>query len=111
MILLLLYLQSYFKIGNTILPPRLPIRILIRSVLIILTWYFLIGPLISLLLKKWLSKRQSASKREIMEVTQLLPSIRNAMSKSWKATSTTKGIKKIILCCKLILVYTLYPFK
>ena len=38
--LLLLYVQSYFKIGTPILPSKLAIDILVRSVIIVLTWYF-----------------------------------------------------------------------
>jgi hypothetical protein len=108
-ILLLLYLQSHFKIGDPILSPRLSVQILIRSIIIILAWYFAIGPLLSRGLKKWLEKKQSASREEIIEITRLLPSIKTAMNESWKASSSTKGIRKIFLCCKLILVYILHP--
>ncbi len=106
-ILLLLYLQSEFKIGSPVLPAKLPVQILIRSVIVVLAWYFVIGPFLSLLLKKWLAKKQSASRKEISEVTRILPSIKAAMSESWKLSSSERGIKKVILFCKLILVYTL----
>jgi hypothetical protein len=108
-ILLLLYLQSNFKIGHPVLPAKLPVQILIRSIIIILAWYFVIGPFFSWFIKKWLAKKQSTVKGEIVEITRLLPSIKTAMSESWKLSSTEKGIKKLILYCKLILVYTLHP--
>src|SRR4030095_15045272 len=57
-ILTLLYLQSNFKIGDPILPTRLPLQILIRSIIIILAWYFLVGPILSFLLKEWLQTRK-----------------------------------------------------
>jgi hypothetical protein len=107
-ILILLYLQSNFKIGDPILPARLPLQILIRSVIIILAWYFLVGPILSFLLKKWLQTRKSASKQEVAEISMLLPSIKAAMNESWKASASMKGIKKIILWGKLVLVYVLY---
>jgi hypothetical protein len=37
----------------------------------------------------------------------LLPLIKAAMNESWKASSSTKGLKKIILWGKLTLVYVL----
>jgi hypothetical protein len=107
-ILILLYLQSNFKIGDPILPTRLPMQILIRSIIIILAWYFLVGPILSLLLKKWLQTRKSASRQEIAEISMLLPSMKTAMNESWRASASMKGIKKIILWGKLVLVYVLY---
>jgi hypothetical protein len=104
----LLYLQSNLKIGDPILPARLPLQILIRSIIIILAWYFLVSPLLSWLLKKWLQTRKSASRQEVAEISMLLPSIRTAMNESWKASASMKGIKRIILWGKLVLVYILY---
>jgi hypothetical protein len=108
-ILILLYLQSAFKIGKPILSSQLPLQILVRSVIIILTWYFLVGPLVSLVLKKWLEKRQLKSNQEVAEISALLPLVKTAMIESWKASSSAKGIRRIIFWGKLILVSVLYP--
>jgi len=111
LLLLLLFLQSYLKIGDPILPARLPVQILIRSIIIIFTWYFLVGPFLSLLLKKWLEKKQSASRQEVKEIALLLPMIKAAMNDCWKASSSTTGLKKIILWGKLTLVSVLSAYE
>lgn len=105
--LLLLYCQSYFKIGKPILPSNLPLQIFIRSVIIILAWYFLIGPLVSFLVKNWLQKKQLRSKEGIQEVAKLLPGIQKLIFLSWINSKSKKGIKRVDLFVKNILMYIL----
>ena len=102
--LILLYCQSYFKIGKQILPSNLPLQILIRSVIIVLAWYFVVGPMISFLVKNWLKKKRLRSKEEIQEVARLLPGIQKIISSSWANAKSKKGIKRIDLFAKNILI-------
>lgn len=102
--LILLYCQSYFKIGKPILPPDLPLQIFIRSIIIVLTWYFVIGPLISYLLKEWLQRKQMQSKEEIQQIAKLLPDMQRLIAESWQRTKEKKGIKRIILFGQNILI-------
>jgi hypothetical protein len=102
--LLLLYVQSYYNIGPPLLPPHISIRIFIRSVLIVLTWYFLAGPFITLLLNKWLQKRKTRENAAIEKVLQLLPDTKQLVEKSWRLADTRKGGRRILLCCKIILL-------
>lgn len=106
-ILILLYMQSYFKVGVPVLPSSLPLQIFIRSVIIVLAWYFLLGPLFSLLLKNWLKKKQTEKQREIQEVLAVLPTMRQIISVSWKSSSGKKGLGRIIFFSKLVLVSAL----
>ena len=105
--LMLLYLQSYFKIGNPLLPSHISLQIFLRSVIVVLTWYFLISPLLITLLKKWLQKKQQGSQQTISEILQLLPSIKFVVVKSWSISSSKKGIKRLRFFSKLVLINTL----
>lgn len=106
-VLAVLFLQSWFHIGKAILPPNALLQILLRSVLIILTWYFLLSPLLSAFIKKWLANQQVRSGNEINEVILLLPATKYIFQKSWELSSSVKGWKRLSVFCKIVLVNTL----
>lgn len=106
-VLIVLYLQSYFKIGQPLLPSSLALQIFIRSAIIVLAWYLLFGPVLSIFLKKWLEKKQTTSQQDIREVLELLPTMREIVSAGWRSSSGKKGLKRIILCSKIILAKSL----
>jgi len=106
-ILLLLYIQSYFGIGTPLLSSHISLKILIRSVIIVLAWVFFLGPLLRQLLHYWLQKKKSSSQRDIQQVLQLLPSTQQLIAESWKRSNTKKGLKRIALAGKLILANSL----
>ena len=105
--LLALFAQSYFNIGKPYLPSQIPLQILLRSIFIILTWYFLLSPLISTLIKRWLNKQQQKSKTDMQQVVLILPSVRYIFLKSWQLSSAYKGIKRISIFFKILLLNTL----
>lgn len=108
-ILVLLYTQSYFKIGTLLLPTHISLKILLRSLIIVLSWYFIIGPLLNRILYYWLQKKKTQSQQDIQQVLQLLPATRQLIAQSWRRTSDKKRWKRITACCKLILVNALNP--
>jgi hypothetical protein len=87
LILLALTLQSYFRIGTPLLSSNIIVRILVRSVLIFLTWYFIVSPLLVYLLKKWLRLQQTKLHKTIREVVALLPYTQAVLWTSWKLSS------------------------
>ena len=103
-----LYVQSFFKIGKPWLPQHISLRILIRSVIIVLTWYFLLSPLLKQLLHKWLQQKKQQSMRHIQPVLNLLPATQRLIRQSWQLAADRKGLKRVILCCKIILANTFY---
>ncbi len=105
--LILLFVQSYFKIGAPLMPSQIVIQILLRSVLILLTWYFLLSPVLLYFIKKWLRNKQAQSQSDINEVVMILPSARHIFVKSWQISGKEKGFKRITECCKIVLVNTL----
>jgi hypothetical protein len=106
--LIALYIQSFFKIGNPILPAQVALRVLVRSVIIVLTWYFLISPALKQLLHKWLQQKKQQSMHQVQQVLNLLPSTQGLVNRSWQLSAEKKGWKRIILCCKIILANTFY---
>jgi hypothetical protein len=103
-ILLLLYFQSIFKIGNPILPSSSLLHIIIRSTLIILSWFFIVAPLIKLWLKKKMEKQKGRLSTEIERVMQLLPSTEKVVRGSWKYSEKEKGFKRLKLFWKVLLI-------
>jgi len=109
LLLMSLYLQSYFEIGKSILPQTLALRIFIRSAIIIIAWYFFIGPALSWLVKAWLQKKQKKFATETSTIAGLLPSVQKMILTSWKNEKHSKGLKRIIRFCKAIVAHTLVP--
>ena len=107
-ILIGLFLQSWLQIGTPVLPQHAVVEILFRSFLIVLSWYFLISPLVMFLLKNWLIKQQQKSKDDIREVLLLLPSTKYIIQQSWQLSHSIKGFRRIVTCCKIVLMNTLH---
>lgn len=107
-VLIILFLQSLLHIGKPLIPPQVPLQILLRSLLIILSWYFLFSPLLSSIIKKWLQRQKIKSQSDINQVLLMLPSARYIFLKSWQISSTVKGWKRIPVFCKIVLVNTLH---
>jgi hypothetical protein len=105
--LIILFLQSFWHIGKPLIPSKVALQIILRSLLIVLTWYFLINPLLTSLIKKWLNRQQVRSQSDINKIALILPSTRDIFLKSWQLSSTAKGLKRLSVFCKIVLVNTL----
>ncbi|HSU28123.1 MAG TPA: nucleoside-triphosphatase [Chitinophagaceae bacterium] len=106
-ILVLLYAQSYFNLGTPLLPASTSLKILLRSLIIVFTWYFIVGPLLRQLLHAWLQKKQIHSQAEIQSVLMLLPSTEALIRSSWKQSRVKRGIKRLGEWGKLVIVNAL----
>jgi nucleoside-triphosphatase THEP1 len=107
-ILVLLYAQSYFKIGDPLLPSSLPLRIFIRSVIIVLAWIFIVSPLLTSWLHSWLRKKQSKTRTELEKVVGLLPATEALIRQCWQATNGLGGWKRLGRFSRLLLVNNLH---
>lgn len=106
--LLLMWLQSLLMPGTAFMPSHISLRILIRSVIVILTWYFVAGPLLKKALQQWLQQKKQQSAWEVQQVVNQLPFTRQLVSRSWELSAGKKGISRIILCCRIILANTFH---
>jgi len=109
LLLIALYVQSYFKIGTPLLPSHISLKILLRSLIIVLGWIFIVGPLLKQLLHGWLKKKQTQSQQEIQQVLQLLPVTQQLIIQSWKQSAGNKGWKRLSTWSKIVLVNALTP--
>lgn len=105
-LLAILLLQPLFSKSNAIIPLHISLKIFLRSVFIILSWYLLISPLLLGLMKKWLHKEESKLRKDILEILQILPSTKFLLSKSWKYSASKTGIKRIVFFIKIVLMNT-----
>jgi nucleoside-triphosphatase THEP1 len=107
LILIGLYIQSYFKIGTPLLPSHISLKILLRSLIIVLGWIFIIGPLLKQFLYWWLKKKQTQSQQDVQEVLRILPATQQLIAQSWKQSAGNKGWKRINVWSKMVLVNSL----
>ncbi|MEO6819466.1 MAG: hypothetical protein ABI266_04455, partial [Ginsengibacter sp.] len=72
-----------------------------------LTWYFLVSPLITRWIKSRLKIHEKNNQVQMNAVLSLLPATDYLFKKSWKLSATKKGIKRMRLFWKIILMNTL----
>ncbi len=106
-ILVLLYIQSYFNIGTALLPASISLKILLRSLIIVFAWVFIAGPLFRQLLHAWLRKKQVHSQAAIQNVLTLLPSTEKLIIFGWKQSARKKGFYRLGEWGKLVVVNAL----
>lgn len=106
-VLIGIYIQSYFNIGKPLLPSHIVFRILLRSFIIVLSWVFIISPLLKQILHRWLQKKKSGLQQEIKATLQLLPTMQHLIVQSWKQNAELKSWKKFKTAAKTILVNSL----
>lgn len=102
--LLLMFLQSFLKLGSPILPSDKILKIMLRSLFIFLTWYLLISPLLSKWIKKKLKLQQQKSSTDISRILLLIPSIEHIFRKSWQLSSPISRLPRLKLFCKIVLI-------
>jgi nucleoside-triphosphatase THEP1 len=108
-LLIALYVQSYYKIGTPLLSSHISLKIFLRSIIIVFSWIFIVGPLVKKLLHKWLQRKQTQWQQDIRDVLRLLPVTQQLAAKSWKQAAEYKGWKRVINTAKLVLVNALHP--
>lgn len=105
--LLALYLQSVLHLGNPILNADETFTMLVRACIIIFSWYFLVSPLLRLLLKRWLEKKKKQQNNTIQEILLFIPSTQKLLEQAWQYSATLKGYERLKFFMKITLVHTL----
>lgn len=108
-LLVALYAQAYFHIGPPLLPSHISLRIILRSLIIVLGWVFVVGPLIKQLLYRWLQQRKSRWQEEVQEVLNLLPATQRLAVQSWKQAAGQQGWQRINQWGKTLVANALHP--
>ncbi|CAN5847758.1 hypothetical protein BH11BAC4_BH11BAC4_14250 [soil metagenome] len=105
--LLSLFIQSYIQPAHSILPNGIIAGMLLRSALIILSWYLVVSPLVMLLIKKILHAQQQKNRSDMNEVMLLVPQTKYIFKQSLKLSETAKGLARLKLFVKILLVNVL----
>jgi ABC-type thiamin/hydroxymethylpyrimidine transport system permease subunit len=105
--LAVIVIQSYINETDPIIPLHISLKIFLRSVFIVLTWYIIISPLLISWMKKWLQKEKSRFQNDINEILLLLPSSKFILQKSWELSSQKTGLSRILFYIKILLINTL----
>ncbi len=94
-ILLLLLVASYTPLFNgTVLKTKVG-EIMLRGLLIMLVWNFLLSPLLIKLIGKWVDKYKAVKGTALQQVLALLPGIKNMVQFSWQKANETNRFKKV----------------
>jgi hypothetical protein len=93
---------------NKILPGSVVFNILLRSFLIILTWYLLVSPFIMRLIKSRLEKAKAEHAERINEVSGSITRMKPLISGAWRVSAVHPENSRIGLFAKIILINVLY---
>jgi len=108
-LLIALYVQSYFQLGRPLLPSHVSLRILVRSVIILFAWVFIVSPFLRKWLHSWLKKKQLTAQSEVQHVLSLLPATKQLVLQSWKISAGQRGWNRLSNALKIILTNALEP--
>lgn len=109
LLLVALYLQAYLHIGKPLLPSHISLRIILRSLIIVLGWVFVVGPLVKQFLYHWLQQRKGRWQEEVQEVLNLLPATRHLAVQSWKQATGQHGWQRLNNWGKTLVANALHP--
>jgi len=103
-LLLIIFLQSVLTSGEPLVQEGTILNIIVRSVLIILTWHFIVSPVVTYFLKRWLRKQSERKTTAVHEIRTLIPATQNLFGVCWQASQGKRGMKRLMLFMKLVLV-------
>jgi len=105
--LLVLYIQSIIQPAHPLLPKGIIMDMLLRSALIILSWWLVVAPLVMLLIKKILHAQRQKNRSDINEVMLLVPQTKYIFKQSLRLSENEKGFARLKLFLKILLVNVL----
>lgn len=104
LLLLAAYIHAWQYPEQSFIPKSAIADIMIRSVLIVAGWLLLLSPVLTLLIRKFLSTQQKKRNEIISEISRLLPQTRFVFARSWQMASAENGFEKIKLFTKTLLI-------
>jgi len=85
---------AFLFFGGTLFGWQKATYILLRSFLILMLWYLVLGPFLLKLVRKYLNDKQSQYKEDITNAMDLFPYFRQILSYTWHDTKHLKGYKR-----------------
>lgn len=102
---ILLAICSYFIITDS---PNSIVYLLARVLLVLFLVFKVIGPIATKILHRFLQGKQTKYKDRLAEVLDLLPYMRQIITRAWKDTAELRGFERLWNFIKLTLLITLY---
>ena len=87
--------QSYSEGNLLAFTESKALKLLIRAILVLITWYFFLAPLLLKVFHKCLSKQQNKFSVEIEKIIKLIPEMKYLTLECWNKTSDRKGLKHL----------------
>jgi hypothetical protein len=86
-----LIVLAFYFFGGDLLGWQKAVYVLLRSFLILMIWYLVLGPFLLKLIRKYLNKKESQYKEDVANAMDLFPYFRQIISYTWKETKYLKG--------------------
>lgn len=106
-ILLLIYGQSIFFPEASFLPESMVLKIIIRSSLILLSWFLIFNPVFNYLIKKFVRKKKKEQKAEVTIIMEMIPKFKNIFIKSWRLSAKYSYFKRLHFFFRVLILNTL----
>lgn len=101
------FIHSQFYPHAALLPKNEVILFVFRSTLILLTWYYLLAPVLLKILQKLLDKQKEKLRVELAETMLLLPTTKMIIKKSWEASRKKRRGSRLLYFWRSVIANTL----
>lgn len=95
LITIVFIILSFTQLDSDLLGWKKAVYILIRSVLVLTLWIFIISPLLIQLLKSFLNKKKNTYQLEIDNAMSLFPYLKTIILISWKESKNSSGVVRV----------------
>ena len=102
-LLAILFFQSVIFPGGSVLATHIVLQIIIRALLIMVGWIYILSPILLKALEKIFSGKKKFLKEPLMQVQKILPEIKQIFIYSLAATKNLSGIVRIKSFIKILL--------
>ena len=82
--------------------------LIIRSVLILMIWYFLLAPFLMKFLNKILSEKRVYYQTDVQDILTILPTLKLIIYHSWSESKPFKGFSRLSQFLAKSIAYSLY---
>ena len=103
-VLIALLIESWFYPGTAIIKTNTILAVMVRSALILLSWYMILAPLTSFFINKILKNQRLKKEHEINAVMELLPKTKQVFVSSWQVSSKERGLNRLQFFLKILLI-------
>ena len=90
----LVIVLAFYFFGGPMFGFKKGIYIILRSFLVLMIWYLILGPFLLKLIKRYLNKKESKYKEDINNAMDLFPYLKHIILRSWSEAKHLKGYNR-----------------